>query len=53
MRREREALALWGDVQDPQPLCLPGLHVISSVTPMCGACLESLSSHNGHLNLSG
>lgn len=39
MRRERGALALGGDVQDPQSLCLPGRHVISSVTPICGARL--------------
>lgn len=39
MGREREALALGGDVQDPQSLCLPGRHVISSVTPTCEARL--------------
>lgn len=32
---------------------LPGISVFLSVTPVCGAALQSLASRNGRLNLLG
>lgn len=52
-KREKKRELVSEAVQDPQFLFTPGLNVMVSVTPVCGATLPSLSSHNGCLNLSG